>query len=100
MNPLINIKQASASYPVFVGRDLLGRVGELVHPKGRVFVITSHALRERFGHRVAASFEPRAEICVSMVLSAPRSSFAEAISACRSSTCFCVLPPVSPCRDY
>jgi 3-dehydroquinate synthase len=62
MNPLINIKQASAGYPVYVGRDLLGRVGELVRPKGRVFVITSHALRERFGHRVAASFEPRAEI--------------------------------------
>ena len=62
MNPTVTIKQASAAYPVFVGRDLLGRVGELVRAKGRVFVITSHALRERFGHRVAASFEPRAEI--------------------------------------
>ena len=62
MNPFIVVRQASASYPVFVGRDLLGRVGELVQPKGKVFVITSHALRERFGHRVAASFAPRAEI--------------------------------------
>ena len=62
MNPFLTVRQASAAYPVFVGRDLLGRVGELVRPKGKVFVITSHALRERFGHRVAASFEPRAEI--------------------------------------
>ncbi len=42
--------------PVFVGRGLIGRVGELVRAKGRVFVITSPALRERFGDRVAASF--------------------------------------------
>jgi 3-dehydroquinate synthase len=62
MNPTITIRQATTAYPVFVGRDLLGRVGELVHPRGRVFVITSHGLRERFGHRVAASFEPRADI--------------------------------------
>ena len=58
----LRIKQASAEYPVFIGRDLLGRVGELVETRGKVFVITSHALRERFGHRVAASFDPRAEI--------------------------------------
>jgi 3-dehydroquinate synthase len=31
-------------------------VGALVHPKGRVFVITSDALRARFGERVARSF--------------------------------------------
>jgi 3-dehydroquinate synthase len=62
MNPFITIHQSSAAYPVYVGRDLLGRVGELVAARGRVFVITSSALRERFGHRVAASFEPRAEI--------------------------------------
>src|SRR5689334_1578893 len=62
MNPFLTVRQASASYPVFVGRDLLGRVGELVRAKGKVFVITSHALRERFGHRVATSFAPRAEI--------------------------------------
>ena len=59
MKPFITIRQASASYPVYVGRDLLSRVGELAEPRGRVFVITSQALRERFGHRVAASFEPR-----------------------------------------
>src|SRR5438132_1629303 len=62
LSPAITIKQASAAYPVYVGHDLLGRVGELVQAKGKVFVITSHALRERFGHRVAASFAPRAEI--------------------------------------
>jgi 3-dehydroquinate synthase len=42
--------------PVFVGRGLLDRVGALVRPRGRVFVITSSALRSRFGERVAASF--------------------------------------------
>lgn len=62
MTPFLTIRQASAAYDVFVGRDLLGRVGQLVRARGKVFVITSHALRERFGHRVAASFEPRAEI--------------------------------------
>jgi 3-dehydroquinate synthase len=61
MKPFLTIEQASASYPVFVGRDLLGRVGELVQSKGRVFVITSNALRERFGGPVASSFD-RAEI--------------------------------------
>src|SRR2546430_63547 len=61
LKPFITIKQ-SVEYPVFVGHDLLSRAGELVRPRGRVFVITSHTLRERFGHRVAASFEPRAEI--------------------------------------
>ncbi|HYC87878.1 MAG TPA: 3-dehydroquinate synthase [Thermoanaerobaculia bacterium] len=43
--------------PVFVGRGLLDRAGALVRPRGRVFVITSHALRARFGERVAASFQ-------------------------------------------
>jgi 3-dehydroquinate synthase len=51
--------------PVFVGHGLLDRVGSLVssvvRARGRVFVITSGALRERFGERVAASF-PNAEI--------------------------------------
>lgn len=64
LQPFITIHQASASYPVFVGRELLGRVGELVKPAGRVFVITSAALRDRFGARVAASFTPQAEILV------------------------------------
>jgi len=52
MTPLLTILDA----PVFVGRGLIDRVGELVKPRGRVFVITSHGLRERFGERVAASF--------------------------------------------
>ena len=43
--------------PVFVGRGLLDKVGALVRARGRVFVITSHALRARFGVRVAASFD-------------------------------------------
>ena len=55
MFPFLTIQQ-STSYPVFVGRGLLDRVGELVHTRGRVFVITSTALRERFGERVAKSF--------------------------------------------
>jgi 3-dehydroquinate synthase len=62
MNPFIVIDQASASYPVFVGRDLLDRVGELVEPRGRVFVITGSSLRKRFGERVAESFQPAADV--------------------------------------
>jgi len=62
VEPFLTIEQASAAYPVYVGRGVLDRVGSLVHPRGRVFVITSDALRERFGERVAASFSPRAEI--------------------------------------
>ena len=52
MTPFVTIHDA----PVFVGRGLLDRVGELVKPRGRVFVMTSPALRRRFGERVAASF--------------------------------------------
>jgi 3-dehydroquinate synthase len=44
------------TYPVYVGRDLIDRVGALVPARGRVFVITSATLRDRFGERVAASF--------------------------------------------
>ena len=55
MTPFLTIHQSS-SYPVYVGRELLGRVGELVRARGRVFVITSTSLRERFGQRVAKSF--------------------------------------------
>jgi 3-dehydroquinate synthase len=62
MKPFVTIKQASATYPVFVDRGLLNRVGSLVTPRGRVFVITSEVLRGRFGEPVAASFAPRAEI--------------------------------------
>lgn len=52
MTPFLSIHDT----PVYVGRDLLDRVGSLVKARGRVFVITSDALRERFGERVAASF--------------------------------------------
>ena len=37
----ITIRQASAVYPVHVGRDLLDGVGSLVRAKGRVFVISA-----------------------------------------------------------
>jgi 3-dehydroquinate synthase len=50
--PFLRIKQTSAEYPVFVGKGLLDSVLELVKPRGRVFVITSSALRP-FGQRVA-----------------------------------------------
>jgi 3-dehydroquinate synthase len=62
VTPFITIQQASASYPVFVGRGLLDSVGSLMQPRGRAFVITSTALRDRFGQRVAGSFAQRAEI--------------------------------------
>ncbi|MBV8519783.1 MAG: 3-dehydroquinate synthase [Acidobacteria bacterium] len=55
MTPFLVIRQSS-DYPVYVERGALDRVGEAVRPRGRVFVITSHALRERFGMRVARSF--------------------------------------------
>ncbi len=62
MNPFIIVRQASASYPVYVGRDLLDQVGSLVRRRGRVFIITSHALRDRFAERVARSFPTHPEI--------------------------------------
>src|SRR5581483_4320600 len=62
MQPFITIHQAGASYPVFIGPGLLDGVGKAVRPRGQVFVITSHALRDPFGQGVAASFEPRAEV--------------------------------------
>lgn len=62
MRPLLTIKQASATYPVFVAPGLLDEVGRLVQPRGRVFVITSSALAERFGRRVAESFDPAADL--------------------------------------
>ena len=60
--PFITIEQASANYPVYVGRDLLDRVGSLIRPHGAVFVITSSALRTRFAERVAASFSQHVSI--------------------------------------
>ena len=62
MQPFLTIRQASAAYPVYVGRDLLGQTGRLLDPRGKVFVVTSPALRGRFGERVAASFSPEATI--------------------------------------
>jgi 3-dehydroquinate synthase len=55
MTPFLTITQASATYPVYVGRDLLPRVGDLVEPRGKVFVITSAALHARFGDVVDGS---------------------------------------------
>jgi len=54
--PFLTISQASASYPVFVGKGLLDSVLDLVPPHGRAFVITSNALR-KFGERVAKGAE-------------------------------------------
>jgi len=62
LEPFITINQASASYPVFVGRGLVAKTGSLVEPRGRVFVITSDALQSRFGSKVAESFTPPAEV--------------------------------------
>jgi 3-dehydroquinate synthase len=53
---------ATKHYPIHLGRDLIDQTGALTLARGRVFVVTSHALRERFGDRVAASFEPVAEV--------------------------------------
>ena len=62
MTPFLTIRQSSASYPVYVGRDLLRRVGGLLSTRGKIFVVTSAALRSRFGEPVAASFSPAATI--------------------------------------
>ncbi|HYO77014.1 MAG TPA: 3-dehydroquinate synthase, partial [Thermoanaerobaculia bacterium] len=52
----LTIQQASAEYPVYAGRELLARTSELVKARGKVFVITSSPLRERFGESGARSF--------------------------------------------
>ena len=62
MDPFITIRQASASYPVYVGRNILAKTGTLVTPRGRVFVITSDALKSRFGTKIAQSFDPAADV--------------------------------------
>jgi 3-dehydroquinate synthase len=49
-------------YPIHVGRDLIDSTGALVRARGKVFVVTSPGLREAFGDRVAASFEPVADV--------------------------------------
>ncbi len=62
VEPLLTIRQASAAYPVFVGAGVLARTGELVTPRGSVFVVTPRSLRERFGEAVARSFRSPAGI--------------------------------------
>jgi 3-dehydroquinate synthase len=62
MQPFLIVDRQSAAYPVYVGRDLLDSAGALMKPRGRVFMITSTALRERFGDRVAAAFDPVADV--------------------------------------
>jgi 3-dehydroquinate synthase len=57
MQPFITIRQSSATYPVYVGRNLLDDIGSLVPSRGRIFVITSIALRDRFGEQIAASLD-------------------------------------------
>ncbi|HUJ13342.1 MAG TPA: 3-dehydroquinate synthase [Thermoanaerobaculia bacterium] len=56
LHPFLVVRQASAAYPVFVGRGLLDSVLDIARPRGKVFVITSAALR-RFGERVARGSE-------------------------------------------
>jgi 3-dehydroquinate synthase len=58
MTPFVTVRHAAGSYPVWVDRGLLDHVGRLVEPRGSVFIVTSRTLRQRFGERVAASFEP------------------------------------------
>ena len=57
MQPFLTIRQSSASYPVYVGRNLLAAVGSLIDNRGRIFVITSSGLRDRFGEQIAASLD-------------------------------------------
>src|SRR6476620_4531629 len=57
MQPFLTIRQASATYPVYVGRDLLDDIRSLVEHRGRIFVITSTVLRDRFGEQIAATLD-------------------------------------------
>lgn len=57
MQPFLTIRQASASYPVYVGRNLLDDIASLVPARGRIFVVTSIALRDRFGEKMAADLD-------------------------------------------
>lgn len=57
MQPFLTIRQSSASYPVYVGRNLLDDIRSLIDNRGRIFVITSSALRDRFGEQIAASLD-------------------------------------------
>jgi 3-dehydroquinate synthase len=57
MQSFLTIRQASATYPVFVGRNLFDGIASLIDARGRIFVITSTALRDRFGEQIAASLD-------------------------------------------
>jgi 3-dehydroquinate synthase len=56
MTPFVTVRHAAGSYPIWLDRGLLDQVGRIVEPRASVFIVTSRALRERFGERVAASF--------------------------------------------
>jgi 3-dehydroquinate synthase len=62
MIPFLTVRHAGGSYPVWLDRGLLDQTGRIVEPRGSVFIITSPTLRQRFGERVAASFEKTAAI--------------------------------------
>src|SRR3954470_7406865 len=57
MQPFLTIRQSSATYPVYVGRNLLDDIRSLVESRGRIFVITSTVLRDRFGEQIAATLD-------------------------------------------
>ena len=57
MQPFLTIRQASATYPVYVGRNLLDDIRTLIQSRGRIFVITSTVLRDRFGEQIAATLD-------------------------------------------
>jgi len=57
MQPFVTIRQASATYPVYVGRNLLDDIRSLIQSRGRVFVITSSVLRDRFGEQIAPTLD-------------------------------------------
>src|SRR3954452_7310312 len=57
MQPFLTIRQASATYPVYVGRNLLDDIHSLIESRGRDFVITSTVLRDRFGEQIAATLD-------------------------------------------
>src|SRR4051812_45911894 len=57
MQPFLTIRQESATYPVYVGRNLLDDIRSLIDSRGRIFVITSTVLRDRFGEQIAATLD-------------------------------------------
>src|SRR4051795_12141311 len=57
MRPFLTIRQESATYPVYVGRNLLDDIRSFIDSRGRIFVITSTVLRDRFGEQIAAMLD-------------------------------------------